>query len=99
MSHQHQQKKRAYKAKKGAIFNSQITKICIGGGRKSKLRAGDIVGTVCSIEGVNGDDIGIIDIRDSLTFLEILNGKGEQVLKELQDKTIKGKIRKIKLVR
>ncbi|PXV93300.1 ATP-dependent RNA helicase DbpA [Lachnotalea glycerini] len=95
--YQHQQKKRAYKAKKGAIFNSQITKICISGGRKSKLRAGDIVGTVCSIKGIVGDDIGIIDIRDSLTYLEILNGKGEQVFKELQGKTIKGKIRNVKM--
>lgn len=94
-----QQKKREFKAKKGAVFNNQITKISIGGGRKSKMRAGDIVGAVCSIENVTGDDIGIIDIRDSLTYLEILNGKGKQVCEELQGKTIKGKVRKVKIGR
>jgi superfamily II DNA/RNA helicase len=94
-----QQKKREFKEKKGAVFNNEITKISIGGGRKSKMRAGDIVGAVCSIENVTGDDIGIIDIRDSLTYLEILNGKGKQVCEELQGKTIKGKIRKVKIGR
>ncbi|MFA9376156.1 MAG: DEAD/DEAH box helicase [Lachnotalea sp.] len=94
-----QQKKRAFKPKKGAVFNSQITKISIGGGRKSKMRAGDIVGAVCSIEGVTGDDIGIIDVRDSLTYLEILNGKGKQVCEELQGKSIKGKVRNVKIGR
>jgi ATP-dependent RNA helicase DeaD len=97
--YRYQQLKREYKAKKGAVFNRQITKLSIGGGRKSKLRAGDIVGAVCSIEDVNSEDIGIIDIRDSITHLEILNGKGNKVLKELQRKTIKGKIRKVKLGR
>ena len=63
------------------------------------MRAGDIVGAVCSISGVTGDDIGIIDIRDSLTYLEILNGKGKLVCDELQGKTIKGKVRKVKMGR
>ena len=40
------------------------------------MRSGDIVGAVCSIEGVDAEDIGIIDIRESLTFVEILNRKG-----------------------
>lgn len=93
-----QEIKREFKEKKGAVFNSQITKISIGGGRKSKIRAGDIVGAVCSIDGVTGDDIGIIDIRDSMTFLEIINGKGKLVLEKLQGKTIKGKIRKVKRI-
>ena len=39
------------------------------------MRSGDIVGAVCSIEGVDAEDIGIIDIRESLTFVEILNRK------------------------
>ena len=93
----HKQKEPLQKReRKGAVFNRNITKICISGGRKSKLRAGDIVGTLCSIEGISDQDIGIIDIRDSLTFVEILNGKGQQVLEILPTKTIKGKIRKIK---
>lgn len=60
------------------------------------MRAGDIVGTICSMEGVEADDIGIVDIRDSLSYVEILNGKGDQVMAYLQIRPIKGKIRKVR---
>ena len=94
-----QKEKQALKKKKGAVFNKEITKLSIGGGRKSKMRAGDIVGTICSIDGVEVNDIGIIDVRDSLTYVEVLNGKGKKVLDALQDKTIKGKVRKVRITR
>ena len=45
------------------------------------MRPGDIAGTLCSIDGMEVSDIGIIDVRESLTYVEILNGKGGQVLK------------------
>ena len=60
------------------------------------MRTGDIVGTICSIDGVEAEDIGIIDIRESLTYVEILNRKGPMVLEQLQTKTIKGKVRKVR---
>jgi len=61
------------------------------------MRAVDIVGTVCSLEGLEAEDIGIIDVRDSLTYVEILNGKGKTVLDALQEKTIKGKLRNVRI--
>lgn len=81
---------------KGAVFNKEILKLSIGGGKKSKMRAGDIVGAICSIPEITQEDIGIIDVRDSVSFVEILNGKGEMVCEELQNRAIKGKIRKVK---
>ena len=60
------------------------------------MRAGDIVGAICSIPEITQEDIGIIDVRDSVSFVEILNGKGEMVCEELQNRAIKGKIRKVK---
>ena len=60
------------------------------------MRAGDIVGAICSIPGVAQEDIGIIDVRDSISFVEVLNGKGEMVCEELQTRPVKGKIRKVK---
>lgn len=84
------------KPSKGAALNAGIMRLSIGGGRKSKMRASDIVGTICGIEGVEVSDIGIIDIRDSLSYVEILNQKGAQVLECLQTKPIKGKVRKVR---
>lgn len=92
-----QQTKMQPKVSKALQLQKDITKMSIGGGRKSKLRAGDIVGTICSIEGVTADDIGVIDVRDSITYVEILNHKGTKVVKELESRTIKGKIRKVKV--
>lgn len=77
------------------ILKKDITKLAIGGGRKSKIRTIDIVGSICNIEGITNDDVGIIDIRDSITYVEILNGKGNLVVTALQTKPIKGKVRKV----
>lgn len=87
------------KARKGTALNSTITRLTIGGGRKSKMRAVDIVGSICSMESMDADDVGIIDIRDSFTYVEILNNKGKLVLEALQEKPIKGKIRKVRVCR
>lgn len=83
----------------GSGFNRDIMRLAIGGGRKSKIRANDIVATICSIEGVEVTDVGIIDIRDSLSYVEILNQKGDLVLAGLKDKTLKGKVRKVRSVK
>ena len=94
-----QSEKVVLKKKKGAEFNKTITKLSISGGKKSKMRAVDIVGTICSIPDMIAEDIGVIDVRDSLTYVEILNGKGKKVLDALQEKTIKGKVRKVRITR
>lgn len=94
-----QKQPRRKKQGKGAALNSGITRLSVGGGKKSRMRAVDIVGTICSIEGVEADDIGIIDIRDSLSYVEILNNKGKIVLEALQTKPMKGKIRKVRSTR
>ena len=73
-----------------------IMKIHINAGKKTKMRPVDVVGTLCNIEGITAEDIGVINILDVSTFVEILNGKGEHVLKVLQTKPVKGRIRKVK---
>ncbi|MGL5415007.1 MAG: DEAD/DEAH box helicase [Clostridium sp.] len=72
-----------------------VTKIYLNGGKKKKIRILDIVGTICSINGVEKDDIGVIEIKDMGSTVEIFNDKGNLVLKELKDKTIKGKKLKV----
>lgn len=94
-----QKEKVVLKARKGDALNRTITRLAIGGGKKSKMRAVDIVGTICSLDKVDSSDIGIIDVRDSLTYVEILHGKGKAVLEALQDKPVKGKIRKVRVTR
>lgn len=74
----------AYKQKKGKDVHSQTTKIYINAGKSKKVRAGDIVGAICEIEGLSGDDIGVIAIQDHQSYVDILNDKGKLVLKHLK---------------
>ncbi|NLL75436.1 MAG: DEAD/DEAH box helicase [Erysipelothrix sp.] len=85
------------KQAKGDDFKNQITKLHINAGKKTKMRPVDLVGALCSIDGVEKDDIGVIGIVDVSTFVEILNGKGKLVLDTLQTMPIKGRVRKASL--
>ena len=82
-------------AKKGAAIKSEVMKLHINAGKKSKIRTCEIVASICGIDGVVADDIGVIQITETATFVEILNKKGSLVLKELPKKTIKGRNRKV----
>ncbi|MFD1899602.1 DbpA RNA binding domain-containing protein [Enterococcus termitis] len=70
-------------------------KLYFNGGKKKKLRAVDFVGTLTSIDGVKAEDIGIITIQENVTYIDILNGKGAQVIEEMKARTIKGKQLKV----
>ncbi|ABR33993.1 DEAD/DEAH box helicase [Clostridium beijerinckii] len=80
------------KEEKSKTINNNITKIYLNGGKKKKIRAGDIVGAICKMDGIKSEDIGIIDVQDSVSYVDILNGKGKRVIDELKNITIKGKI-------
>lgn len=83
------------KEDKGANLSQEIMKLHINAGKKTKMRPVDIVGTLCSIEGMSAEDIGVISVLDVSTYVEVLNNKGEMVLNALQTKNIKGRPRKV----
>lgn len=90
-----QERKPKLNKTKDLVFKNEIMKLHINAGKKTKMRAGDIVGAICNIDGVDGTDIGVIDLLDISTFVEILNGKGQLVFDSLQDEPIKGRIRRV----
>ncbi|MDE5978258.1 MAG: DbpA RNA binding domain-containing protein, partial [Turicibacter sp.] len=45
--------------------------------------------------GIEKEDIGIIDIQEHVTYIDILNGKGWRVIDGLKQRTIKGKQLKV----
>ena len=83
------------KKMKSDKLNKDIMKLRFNGGKKKKLRATNFVWAISNIEGVNAEDIGIITIQDSLTFVEILNGKGPVVLKAMKNRKIGNKQLKV----
>ncbi|MGY3767106.1 DEAD/DEAH box helicase [Vagococcus vulneris] len=90
-----QEQRPKIKKEKSVNFSQDIMKIHINAGKKTKMRPGDVVGALCNIEGMTADDIGVINLMDISTFVEILNGKGEMVLKTLQQMPIKGRMRRV----
>jgi len=87
------------KKDKSESLNKDILKLYFNGGKKKKLRAFDFVGTITSISGITAEDIGIIKIQDTVTYIDILNGKGPTVLKEMKEKTVKGKQLKVHIAK
>ena len=83
------------KKAKAAAVNAQIMKLYFNGGKKKKLRAIDFVGTIAKIPGMTVEDIGIITILDTSSFVEILNNKGPIVIRAMKTTKIKGKQLKV----
>lgn len=80
--------------KKKSIHN-EVTKIHVGAGKKKKIRNVDILGALSNLEGLTGEDIGIIDVQDGFSFVDILNGKGNNLLKNYKEIKVKGKVTKL----
>lgn len=86
------------KIDKSEALNQEITRLRINAGKKDKMRPGDILGAMSSIDGVSGLDIGVIDVQDTCSYVEIFGEKGERVIDALVHTAIKGKIHSIKKV-
>ncbi len=68
-----------------------MTKIFIGAGRMAGVRPGDLVGAIANEAGINGQDIGGIDIADRFSLVEIPEDVVEDVLTALSRTIIRGK--------
>lgn len=77
-------------------LNQEVTKIYLNIGKKKKIRVIDIVGAISNIDGINNDDIGVIEVKDICSYVDILNYKGELFLKNNKEIMIKKKIVKVK---
>ena len=87
------------KKDKAEALRKDTTKLYINKGKSKKIRAGDIVGAICQIEGIQSEDIGVIQVQEHQSYVDILNGKGIEVLKSLNQKTIKGKKIKVEVAK
>ncbi|MDD2768661.1 MAG: ATP-dependent RNA helicase DbpA [Methylococcus sp.] len=85
----------------GADFNPQppMVTLCIDGGRKNKVRPGDILGALTGEAGIPGHQVGKIDIFDFHAYVAIDRAIAEQALKRLAEGKIKGRTFKVRRVR
>ena len=70
---------------------SEYDTLCINGGKKTKLRAGDILGTLCKEIGIDPKLIGKINITDTKSYVALHHTVIDKVFKALKKTTIKKK--------
>jgi ATP-independent RNA helicase DbpA len=70
----------------------------IAGGRKEKIRAGDVLGALTKDVGLAADQIGKIDVNDFSTYVAVQRGVAEQALRGLNAGRVKGKSVKVRLL-
>jgi ATP-independent RNA helicase DbpA len=70
---------------------STMISICIDGGKKQKIRAGDVLGALTAGAGLDAKDIGKIDVNDFHTYVAIERTQVNKALAGLQNGKIKGK--------
>lgn len=77
-------------------IHSEVTKIYINAGKKKKIRVIDIVGAFSNLPGINNEDIGVVEVQDLCSYVDILNYKGEGLVKKYKEISIKKKIVKLR---
>jgi ATP-independent RNA helicase DbpA len=72
--------------------------LCIAGGRKNKIRPGDILGALTGETGIDGNAVGKIDVMDYASYVAIDREQAGSAMRQLQNGKIKGrkfKVRKL----
>lgn len=77
-------------------IHSEVTKIYINAGKKKKIRVIDIVGAFSNLPGINNEDIGVVEVQDLCSYVDILNYKGEELVKKYKEISIKKKMIKLR---
>lgn len=74
----------------------EMVTLSINGGRKNKIRAGDILGALTANENISGQQIGKIDIFDIFSYVAVERSIAKLALKVLTEGKIKGRKFRVK---
>jgi ATP-independent RNA helicase DbpA len=81
------------------IIKPLMTTLKIDGGKKQKLRPGDIVGGLTGIGGILGDEIGKIKVLNSWSYVAVNTAAAKMALKKIQKDKLKGKSFRVHILR
>ena len=87
------------KRRENFTLSPPMVTLCINGGRKDKVRAGDILGALTANNTLPGKQIGKIDIADNLAYVAVERQIAKQALKTLSEGKIKGRRFRIQKLR
>ncbi len=73
--------------------------LAIDGGRKNKLRPGDILGALTGEGGIAGSEVGRIDLFDQQSYVAIMRQSAAAALAALGNNRIKGRFFRVRSIR
>ena len=79
------------KPNKNFYMQGEVATLCIDGGKKKKVRAGDILGTLCKDIGIDNKHIGKINIYATHSYVAIDKSVIKKAFNGLKNGKIKGK--------
>ncbi|MGK0441232.1 MAG: ATP-independent RNA helicase DbpA [Pseudohongiellaceae bacterium] len=77
-------------------LSPEYTTLCIAGGRKQKVRPGDILGALTGEAGIEGKAVGKINVLDFVAYVAIKNAEASKALGRLINGKIKGRKFKVR---
>jgi len=80
-------------------LEAEMATLCIDGGKKAKMRAGDVLGAMTGDMGLDGADIGKITIHPAHVYVAVRQGVARQAWKQFQSGKIKGKTCRVRLLK
>lgn len=80
-------------------LEADMVTLCIDGGKKAKMRAGDVLGALTGDMGLTGADIGKIDVHPAHVYVAVRQNVSRQAWKQLQNGKIKGKSVRVRLLK
>ncbi len=86
------------KAQPGGPLQPPMVTLCIGAGRKDKVRPGDILGALTGDAGIPGDKVGKIAIFDYQAYVAVDRNVVNQALNRLNSGKIKGKSIRVRML-
>ena len=89
---------RALEPPEGFTLTPPMITLCIDGGRKEKVRPGDILGALTADDAVPAAKVGKIDIFDHVAYVAIDRTIRKKALRVLAEGKIKGRRFKVKMV-
>jgi len=76
----------------------QMSTLRVEGGKRQKLRPGDLVGALTKANDINGDSLGKIQMFDNWAYIAVERTLAKSALKQLQQGKIKGKSFRARLI-
>jgi ATP-independent RNA helicase DbpA len=83
----------------GTPNQPEMETLLIDGGKKQKVRAGDILGALTGEGGIAGSEVGKIDLFDIRAYVAVQRKVVKQALKKLSEGKLKGRSFRVRLLR